>query len=226
MFLLLIKIIAFGSCVVQLIILCVLGRYLAASIPVLAVVLFLVQRYYLRTSRQVRLIDIEAKAPIYKHFIETINGVSTIRSYDWRATFQEQLRRLLDQSQRPFYMLLNIQQWLILVLNLTVGALAVIIVAIATSSTDKISSGALGVALVLVLDFNAHLTQCIRAWTMMETSIGAVARIQQFVHETPVEPSGYEIPPPNWPTRGVIRFQNIVASYGYVFSLPFIQPET
>lgn len=193
--------------------LCVLGRYLTATIPVLAVVLFLVQRYYLRTSRRVRLIDIEAKAPIYKHFIETIHGVSTIRSYHWRAAFQEQLRQLLDESQRPFYMLLNIQQWLILVLNLTVGALAAVIVALATSWTGDISAGAVGVALVLILDFNALLTQCIRAWTMMETSIGAVARIQQFVNDTPVERSGDALPPPIWPSRGAIQFQDVVASY-------------
>ncbi|KAH8668572.1 ABC transporter [Xylariales sp. PMI_506] len=205
---------ALGSCLVQLIILCVLGRYFTATLPVLAVVLFLIQRYYLRTSRQVRLIDIEAKAPIYKHFIETIHGVSTVRSYHWRVAFQEQLRQLLDQSQRPFYMLLNIQQWLVLVLNLTVGALAVIIVALATSWTDNISAGAVGVALVLIIDFNSLLTQCIRAWTMMETSIGAVARIQQFVQETPVEPSGAALPPSNWPSRGAIQFQDITASYG------------
>jgi ATP-binding cassette subfamily C (CFTR/MRP) protein 1 len=204
---------AFGSCVVKLIILCILGRYLTATVPVLGVVLFLVQRYYLRTSRQVRLLDIEAKAPIYKHFIETIQGISTIRSYHWRPAFQGKLGQLLDQSQKPFYMLLNIQQWLILVLNLTVGALAVVIVALTTIWTHDISAGAVGVALVLILDFNGNLTQCIRSWTMLETSIGAVARVQQFVQNTPLETSGDALPPPDWPSRGAIQFQNIKASY-------------
>ena len=212
-FRILIKTKAFGAFLVQIVILCVLGRYLKATIPVLAVVLFLVQRYYLRTSRQVRLLDIEAKAPIYKLFIETINGVSTIRSYHWQSTFQARHRELLNESQRPFYVLLNIEQWLVLVLNLTVGALAVVIIALATSFTGNISAGAVDVALVLILDFNALLTQCIRAWTMMETSIGAVARIQEFVHDTPVEPSGVESPPTNWPSRGAILFEDVVANY-------------
>ncbi|KAK0633646.1 ABC transporter type 1, transmembrane domain-containing protein [Immersiella caudata] len=52
-----------ASCLVQLIIICVVGKYLAAAIPVLATTVFVVQRYYLRTSRQVRLLDIEVKAP-------------------------------------------------------------------------------------------------------------------------------------------------------------------
>ena len=186
-----------------------------ATIPILAATLFLLQRYYLRTSRQVRLIDIEAKAPLYKHFVETSHGVSTIRAFRWGPVFHERHRYILDQAQRPFYMLFCIQLWLALVLNLVVGALAVVLVAVATSSTRILSAGALGVALVLILQFNGFLMQTIQAWTMLETSIGAVARVQQFVQETPKESTGIAKPPPHWPSRGTIRFQNIEARYSY-----------
>jgi ATP-binding cassette subfamily C (CFTR/MRP) protein 1 len=201
------------SCIVQLAILCVLGKYLAAIIPVLAAALFLVQRYYLRTSRQVRLIDIEAKAPVYKHFVETARGVSTIRAYRWGPTFHEKSGEILDEAQRPFYMLFCIQQWLALVLDLIVGALAVVLVALATSVSGSLSAGALGVALVLILEFNGTLAQSIQSWTKLETSIGAVARIQQFVQQTPLEPAGVAVASPDWPSRGAIRIQNAVARY-------------
>ncbi|KAM7205481.1 P-loop containing nucleoside triphosphate hydrolase protein [Naviculisporaceae sp. PSN 640] len=204
---------AVASCAVQLIILCVLGKYLAATIPVLAATLFLVQRYYLRTSRQVRLIDIEAKAPLYKHFIETAQGVASIRAFGWVSTFRDKNRDILNRSQRPFYILLCIQQWLSLVLDLIVGALAVIIVAIATTTSTGLSAGALGVALVLTLEFNSLLTQCIQAWTKLETSIGAVARVQQFVDTTPSEASGRLSPPADWPSQGALRFENVSARY-------------
>lgn len=69
------------SCAMQLIIICILGKYLAGTIPVLLGALVVIQRYCLRTSRQVRLIDIEAKAPLYKLFIETIHGVTSIRAF-------------------------------------------------------------------------------------------------------------------------------------------------
>jgi len=153
---------AAASCLVQLIIICVLGKYLAAAIPVLATTLFVVQRYYLRTSRQVRLIEIEAKAPLYKNFIETAQGVATIRAFRWGAVFHQRHAEMLNYSQRPFYILLCIQQWLSLVLDLIVGGLAVVLIAVATSTAGNLSPGALGVALVLILEFNSLLTQTIQ----------------------------------------------------------------
>lgn len=205
------------SCIVQLLILCVLGRYLAATIPALAVALFFIQRYYLQTSRQIRLLDIEAKAPLLKHFLETCSGLATIRAFRWSHAFHNRLREILNMSQAPFYMLFCVQQWLVLVLDLTVGSLAVVVVMIAMLSVDNpISGGSLGVSLTLLLNFNALLSQTVQAWTKLETSIGAVARVQGFVRDTPSEPTGSEraSPEPNWPSQGLVNFRNIVACHG------------
>lgn len=38
--------------------------YLAISYPFLGVLLYFVQKFYLRTSRQLRLLDLEAKSPL------------------------------------------------------------------------------------------------------------------------------------------------------------------
>ncbi|KAI8313892.1 ABC transporter atnG [Colletotrichum sp. SAR11_240] len=204
------------ACVIKLIILCVLGKYLASSIPLLVAVLFFVQRYYLRTSRQVRLLDIEAKAPMYTHFLETLKGVGTIRAYGWEKNFEAQASALLNRSQKPHYMLACIQQWLALVLDLVVGALALIVVAMATSLTDKFTPGAVGVAMVLVLGFNSDLAVTIKNWTALETSIGAVSRIREFANETPSEErelGSNGAPPAGWPLKGAIKFENVTARY-------------
>ncbi|KAF4849717.1 ABC transporter atnG [Colletotrichum siamense] len=204
------------ACVIKLIILCVLGKYLASSIPLLVAVLFFVQRYYLRTSRQVRLLDIEAKAPMYTHFLETLKGVATIRAYGWESNFEAQASALLNRSQKPHYMLACIQQWLSLVLDLVVGALALIVVAMATSLTDKFTPGAVGVAMVLVLGFNSDLAVTIKNWTALETSIGAVSRIREFANETPSEErelGSNGFPPAGWPLKGAIKFENVTAGY-------------
>ncbi|KAI1781491.1 P-loop containing nucleoside triphosphate hydrolase protein [Hypoxylon cercidicola] len=203
----------FASSLVQLIILSILGKYLAATIPILAAALFLVQRFYLRTSRQVRLLDIETKAPLYTHFLETIRGISTIRAFRWEFAFQDKLGHLLNQSQKPFYMLFCIQQWLTLILDLMVGALAVVLVILAINLTGSLSPGALGVALVLILQFNGLLIQTIQSWTKLETSIGAVARVQDFVQESPSEPTGVTLDQSSWPVSGSVQFNQVVASY-------------
>lgn len=198
----------------QLIIICIAGKYLAITIPALVSVLFAVQRYYLRTSRQLRLMDIEAKAPIYKLFLETIEGGATIRAFGWGVAFHNRQYVVLNASQKPLYMLASIQQWLALVLDLIVGGMAVVIIASATATATSITAGSLGVALVLVLQFSSLLTQCIQSWTRLETSIGAVARVQEFIKGTPSEASGNSPLPKTFTGRGAIRCDNLSSSYG------------
>lgn len=113
-------------------------------------------------------------------------------------------------------MLYCIQQWLKLILDLVVMAMAVIIVATATGLKDHISPGAAGVALTLVLLFNDNLTIMIQFWTLTEISIGAVGRIQRFAEDTPSEnrPTSDPAPPSyEWPLQGAIRFEDVTACY-------------
>ncbi|KAJ5698780.1 hypothetical protein N7462_000785 [Penicillium macrosclerotiorum] len=208
--------ISFANCCVLLVILCVEGKYLSITIPALAVTLFFVQSYYLRTSRQVRLLDIEAKSPLFTHFVETMQGISVIRALRWQVPFQNRLQELLNQSQKPFYMLYCIQQWLQLVLDCIVMALAVILASLVISLKDKFSPGAIGVALNLILNFNQDLMQLIRSWTILETSIGAVARVQDFTSTTPAEDQDrgeLATVSSKWPEQGELEFRSVVAAY-------------
>lgn len=185
-----------------------------AVVPVLGGVLFVVQRYYLRTSRQLRMLEIEAKAPLYSHFTDAINGIATIRAFGWEMPFGDRLASILNRSQRPFYMLSCVQQWLTLVVDLVAGALAVTLVAIALSLTDNgLGPGALGVALVLTLQFNGLLSQAIQSWTKLETSIGAVARVQQFVKEAPSDLGRLQAPSNSWPRNGRVLVQHLTAAH-------------
>ena len=52
-------------CVGQAILIATASVYIAISFPALIAVYFIVQRYYLRTSRQLRLLDLEEKAPVH-----------------------------------------------------------------------------------------------------------------------------------------------------------------
>ena len=211
------------NCAGMAVVLAVFGRYLTASMPFLVVAIYFIQRAFLRTSRQVRLLDIESKAPVYLQFVETKNGASTIRAFGWHQSFQKKLQSLLDRSQRPVYLLLCIQQWLALVLDILVTILAVILVAIVVTWRDKFTPGQVGVSLVTVMSFSRSLAHLIRSWTSLETSIGAVSRIKQFRDNTVPEEEELGIfqpqePPPCWPSAGLIQFENVMASYKYVLS--------
>lgn len=188
--------------------------YVAAAIPVCVVLISLIQTFYLRTSRQLRLLDIETKAPLFSHFIETLGGVSCIRAYGWSSEYMERSYEVLDASQKPYYLLWCIQRWLTIVLDLLAGAIAVMLVAFATQVRNG-STGFLGVALFNVINFSGVLQAFVTQWTQLETALGAISRVKAFVEDTAPESSGSEVEnlPDNWPSAGVIVFENISASY-------------
>lgn len=204
------------DCIAQLIIICVIAKFLAASVPLFLLVVYLLQSFYLRTSRQVRLLDIEAKAPLYAHFLETTHGLVSIRAFGWKSHAVSRNHHFLDRSQKPMYLLFSIQQWLTLVLDLLVGGIATILVAIVTN-VKGFDPSEVGLALNLLLSFNLSLSHTIKMWTLMETSIGAVTRIQQFVKNTPQEAGALQLGAPssipNWKADGKVEFKNVVAGY-------------
>ena len=186
-----------------------------AVVPFCALVVFIVAKYYIRTSRQVRLLEIEAKAPLFSRFLETLGGLASIRAYGWTEDYRRLSRVALDTSQRPYYILSCIQRWLHLVLDLIVAAIAVIVIGFAISLRGNSSLNLLGIALFNIVNFSATLQGLITEWTGLETSIGAVSRIRSYVRHAKTEDldTEVEVVPEFWPMQGNVEFLGVSASY-------------
>ena len=191
------------------------STYMAITIPFLIIGIYFLQKVYLRTSRQLRFMDLEAKSPVYSHFLETLEGLSTIRAFGWQEQSRATNIKRLDASQKPYYLLYCIQRWLSLVLDLVIAALAVIVVALAIKLRSTSSAGLIGIALNNVLTFNQSLSKVVDFWTQLETSLGAVARLKTFEAKTVPEdkPGEDHLPPEEWPMSGSIEFRNVTATY-------------
>jgi ABC-type multidrug transport system fused ATPase/permease subunit len=62
-------------------------------------IVYLIQNIYLQTSRELRLIELESKAAVYSNFLETIEGVTTIRAFRWEHKLAAVI---LPDSQTPW----------------------------------------------------------------------------------------------------------------------------
>ncbi|KAL5315776.1 hypothetical protein ACEPPN_016647 [Leptodophora sp. 'Broadleaf-Isolate-01'] len=177
----------FILCIAQIILISVASMYTPIAFPFILLVLYFIQRYYLRTSRQLRFLDIEAKAPLYSNFLECLNGLVTIRAFGWGKALEQRNLEILDQSQRPFYQLFLVQRWLVLVLDLVVAAIAVLLMVLVVALRGKLSAGFVGVALLNVILFSQSLKLLLTFWTEVETHIGAIARIKSFTTNAETE---------------------------------------
>ncbi|PTB69610.1 P-loop containing nucleoside triphosphate hydrolase protein [Trichoderma citrinoviride] len=189
--------------------------YFAASLPFVITILLMIQRFYVRTSKQLRILEIEHKAPLYSHFLESMHGLATIRAFGWTHPYSRKNLALLDSAQKPSYLLNCIQRWLTLVLDLVVAVLTVLLVVFAVVLRGKLNPSLLGVALVNMMNLGLNLKGIILAWSQLETSLGAVTRIKTFEETTPSEllPKENYVPPAEWPSRGSIDFVNLSVQY-------------
>ncbi|EGR49492.1 uncharacterized protein TRIREDRAFT_60116 [Trichoderma reesei QM6a] len=189
--------------------------YFAASLPFVITILLMIQRFYVRTSKQLRILEIEHKAPLYSHFLESISGLATIRAFGWTHPYSRKNLALLDSAQKPSYLLNCIQRWLTLVLDLVVAVLTVLLVVFAVVLRGKLNPSLLGVALVNMMNLGLNLKGIILAWSQLETSLGAVTRIKNFEETTPSEllPEENYVPPEEWPSRGSIDFVSLSVQY-------------
>jgi ATP-binding cassette, subfamily C (CFTR/MRP), member 1 len=211
----------FVLCVAQLILIGVASSWASLSFPVILATLYFIQKFYLRTSRQLRFLDLEAKSPLYTQFMELLSGVATVRAFGWQNFLEEKTRRLLDRSQRPFYLMYSIQRWLTVVLDLVVAAVAVLLMTLVVALRGRFDAGSVGVALVNVILFGQSIKMLVYFWTTLETQIGSIARIKAFTEEVAPEHLECEtaIPPPQWPESGMIEFRGIEAGYRSVAPL-------
>lgn len=162
------------------VILSVVQPLLAPIIAATFILCLAVQRFYLRTSRQVRRMDFIAKSPMYTLFAETMDtdGLKTLRA----ARAEDQLSRMAivkgNTSQVPYCMdnwpsliqlaklfcsdtMNAVKKWLNLVLGLVVTVINCMLVLMAVLYREKTSSGLLAAALVQATSLVYGLNQVI-----------------------------------------------------------------
>ncbi|KAJ0284292.1 hypothetical protein CBS470a_006919 [Colletotrichum nupharicola] len=203
---------------VQMILIAVAAPYVAIAYPFLLVTLHFVQSFYLRTSRQLRFLDLEARSPLQTNLLETVQGLAIIRAFGWAVQSVEANHDLVDASQKPVYLLYMVQRWLQLVLELIIATMAILVAAIAPRMPST-SGGLLGVALIQLMSLSQELKMIVINYTNLETSLTAIYRIKAFEEDTPSEnhpgdnTAAYQPPPTKWPQEGCVSFDAATVSY-------------
>jgi ATP-binding cassette subfamily C (CFTR/MRP) protein 1 len=199
----------------QLAVILVLQKGLALSVPICIVAVYFVQRIYLRTSRQLRVLELDNQATLFQWFLESVEGVVTIRSFGWSSAAEEKSFEAINWSLQPRYALMCVQRWLSLVLNLIVSGIAIGLIALAVKWRGTTTGGDIGAALNLIMVANTTLVRLVQAWTSLEVSLGAIARLRHVQLHTPQEdlPEEDLVTYAGWPTKGEAHIADLDAGY-------------
>lgn len=150
-----------------------------ASTPLFAVLILpigalymYIQRYYLRTSRELKRLDSVSKSPIYAHFQESLGGLTTIRAYRQTDRFALENEWRVDGNLRTYWPSTSANRWLAVRLEF-IGSM--IILAAATFAIVSISvgtgpsAGMVGLAMSYALQITQSLNWIVRQTVEVET---------------------------------------------------------
>ncbi|KAI8801573.1 P-loop containing nucleoside triphosphate hydrolase protein [Cladochytrium replicatum] len=197
------------------------GWFLIALVPMIAGYAW-VQRIYRATSRELKRMDALLRSPLYAHIAESIDGVATIRAYGEVTRFMDKTDVLVDDQNRPAYLLLVGQRWLGLRLE-TIGNILVFCISLfAVGERNVISASLMGLALSYSLQTSQLLQLCVRQFVEAEVQLNAVERLNYYANDLSIEdptdrkPDRYD----SWPSSGNMQIQHL--SMRYADGLPLV----
>ncbi|XP_058124847.1 ATP-binding cassette sub-family C member 10 [Anopheles ziemanni] len=183
-------------------------------VPLVPIYLTL-QNKYRYASRDIKRLSSNALSPLYAHFTETLQGLSTIRALRGERRFQRDFLFKLGESIKAQLSAAASQQWLGLRLQL-LGAFLVggsgLLAAI--TSAHMTSPELVGLAISYALSITGLLSGLLYALAETEQEFVAIERIDQYCRlEREVNADGSADPPFGWPSQGVVVFENVHMRY-------------
>ncbi|KAI9818464.1 MAG: hypothetical protein M1827_000523 [Pycnora praestabilis] len=191
--------------------------FIALVIPLGAVYLY-IQRYYLRTSRELKRLDSISRSPIYAHFQESLGGITTIRAYKQQRRFSLENEWRVDANLRAYFPSISANRWLAVRLEFigSVIILAAAAFAIINVSTGRgLSAGMVGLAMSYALQITQSLNWVVRQTVEVETNIVSVERVLEYGRLPSEAPEVISRHRPNisWPAHGAVSFNNYSTRY-------------
>ncbi|KAK3357106.1 ABC transporter type 1, transmembrane domain-containing protein [Lasiosphaeria hispida] len=191
--------------------------FVALIIPLSAMYIW-IQRYYLRTSRELKRLDSVSRSPIYAHFQESLGGISTIRAYRQQDRFEHENEWRVDANLRAYFPSISSNRWLAVRLEL-IGAVVILSAAgfsiISVTSGSGLSPGAVGLAMSYALQITGSLNWIVRQTVEVETNIVSVERVLEYARLPSEAPEivRRNRPAVSWPSRGEVEFDNYSTRY-------------
>ena len=195
----------------------VIPLFIAIIIPIIAI-FFVIQKIYVRSSRQLKRLQSVSQTPIYSHFSETLNGSSTIRAFKKEKEFIKLSEEKVDKNQTCYYYTYMATRWSQILLENMGNILTFSAAMLAMAIRDSIDPSEVGLIILYALNVTLILNWLVLQTSEIETNIVAVERIKEYTGVTQEASWDTKLDEneenPKWPPKdGRIQFQNFSMRY-------------
>ncbi|XP_032234169.1 ATP-binding cassette sub-family C member 4 [Nematostella vectensis] len=171
-----------------------------------------INRYYLKTSREIKRMEAISQSPVLAHLADTLEGIVLIRTYHMENRFIQRFNEVQDHRSQIWFLVPHTARWMGIRLDFVCTAFVAIATFTGVSSTSD--AGTLGLSLVYAISTVGQLQFAMRQTADVENMMTSVERVMSYTHLD--EEPGYYIEkkaPESWPAHGNVKFENVSLRY-------------
>ncbi|KAI1287112.1 ATP-binding cassette sub-family C member 3 [Halotydeus destructor] len=188
--------------------------FLVPLVP-LFLIYYIVQKYYIKTSRQLRRLESNSRSPVYSHFAETVSGTNSIRAYRVENHFNLECDRKNDINNTTNILCTAAVRWLSIRLEFLGNVIVLLAALFAVYARGDTLAATVGLSLSYALSATGSLNSLVTSSADLENNLVSVERCIEYT-ETPTEaPAEVEETKPksSWPDNGIIEFKDYATRY-------------
>uniref|UniRef100_A0A8C5ESZ9 Cystic fibrosis transmembrane conductance regulator n=1 Tax=Gouania willdenowi TaxID=441366 RepID=A0A8C5ESZ9_GOUWI len=196
-----------------------------AAIP-LALIFVVLRKYFLRTGQQLKLLEAEARSPIFSHLITSLKGLWTIRAFGRQTYFEMLFHKALNTHTATWFHYLATLRWflfrcdMIFVLFFTAAAFIAV-------GTNQDKPGEIGIIVALAMLILGTFQWAVITSITVDGLMRSVDRVFKFIDLPSEEPlpgkpsskGGPDLVIDNphaqdcWPNRGEMNVHGLTVKY-------------
>ncbi|XP_023222835.1 multidrug resistance-associated protein 4-like [Centruroides sculpturatus] len=202
-----------GMCILQ----AIFCPYLLILTAVLSISFYSLWTIYTRVVKSIKQMEGKSRSPVFSHLSVSLYGLTTIRAFKAESKFKSSFNEYQDKHTATWFVYVALSRWVFLYGHIVCFINVVITVIIFTVSIDSDNAGS-QIALVMnygVL-FIVYFPALIRMSSELQFQMNSVKRILNYTKlksEASYESSPDKQPPPDWPQKGEIHFDNVSLQY-------------
>ncbi|KAI1317550.1 hypothetical protein EDD11_008244 [Mortierella claussenii] len=183
-------------------------------IPIIASLFVFIARYFLWATRSLKRIESVSVSPIYQHFDESLNGVSTIRAMNVQSQFIAESDRRTDFNANAYtaYMLAN--RWVDCRLQMLSVSVSFVVALSAVLGRYTVDPALIGLSLNFAFGVSDSVMWLCRDYSEWQSHLVAIERVQEYTDKHTEAPEHTQrVLPESWPDQGRVIFKNYSTRY-------------
>lgn len=187
-----------------------------AMLMSVAFALYAIRKMYCSASQQLKALQLELDGKLYAEFTETVAGVAHIQCLRMQQFHLNQAQETIDDANSICYHIKSVEAWMKMMTDATTMLLITAFVYILALA--DLHPHLAGLSLFVVNYSIQPLPYIIQFYNRLDMAMIGLQQLEEFIVTMPQAPPEEAKPalPTNWPTKGVVEFQNVTIGYKYV----------